>query len=611
MKTKNMAVVLEVMVVFSVVFLFACENLLDKQEDIQKTTVTASAVINAPKGSAFFGSVKSIDDKIAQITAYHIFVSDPNGNMKYDEIKFLTEFPLTIDKLPIGETTFMITAFDNENKVLAKGNSVVTLIAGRNDIRVTLKWEQESDKNTPGDIVIENPTAEVVIGIEFEEIPEPPKYTNVFELDPSYHYVPGAYNFALSDDFHELDVYSENGFNTSRKVLVNRPYTYKSVEGPYNYHFYIFAPKDAELFLVVNGEADGKLLIDKAQDYGTYPYYIDYNFDTLEYIPAEELYCRLNFVVFQKGSVTFKIVMKIGQTLYSPYQSTYFVDQYYATFIGVAEDEVIYYGEWKPPVLSIPDGFHKVMGTADFANAEIYGDEKYLVYNPNDHYSFFASSMLYLIKVGQPYHHPPQHIGGGKSRTYQLLTNGNGDAVLNTRMYWDSGIVLGFDFIAYDTGSISFFGNWPSNYGYEHSFMFNCYAVDGFIIEGNSSVVSHGENTYKVALEGGPRKYINISFDYSAVSQTNGDRNRFAVIIRDSSGNVILDDNYSFSSPITTEASSRRPYSEYRKSFDVSQFESRLNGATIEIFQHAGDWSMSMGPAVYVWSNEPHYDIGG
>jgi len=68
---KNMAVVLEVMVVFSVLFLSACENLLDKQEDIQKTTVTASAVINVPKGSA--SNIMYMKVTLYQFFLLHIF----------------------------------------------------------------------------------------------------------------------------------------------------------------------------------------------------------------------------------------------------------------------------------------------------------------------------------------------------------------------------------------------------------------------------------------------------------------------------------------------------------------------------------------------------------
>jgi len=447
--------------------------------------------------------------------------------------------------------------------------------------------------------------------------------TSVFELDPSYHYVPGAYDFSLSEDFHVLDEYCEKGFNTSREVLINRPYTYKSVEGPYNYDLCVIAPKGAELFLIVNGDADGKIIIDNTQDYHKNPYdkdyhgftyYIDHKLRKLEYILVEEYFCRLNLVVFQEGPVTFKIVMKKGQVLFTPYNNN---QQYFTTFTGVTEDELIYYGEWESPVLSIPDGYHIVPGTADFINAEIYGREKTLVYNPNYSNMFFPSSpsILYLIKAGQPYHHPPEFIKGGKSRIYQLSTNGNGDAILNTNM-WDSSVFLGISFVAYDTGYISFFCNWLlNNYDYETSFKVNFYAVDGFIIDSNSSVNSsvegQEERTYQAALEGRPRKYLNVSFNYSAVSETNFNQNRFAVIIRDFFGNILIEDNYAFPSPVTTEASSKRPYSEYKKSFDISRFESRLDRATIEVFQHAGDWSMSMGPAVYVWSDEPHYDIGG
>jgi len=438
----------------------------------------------------------------------------------------------------------------------------------------------------------------------------------VYELDPSYHYVPGEYDFAQSEDFHVLDVNCEDGFNTERKVLVNHPYTYKSVEGQYNYDLCFKAPKGAELFLVVDGEADAAILVDKKQDFHKYPYdqdyykfpyYLDYDLKWSEYVIVDELICRLNLVVLKEGPVNFLIIMKVGKTLYTPRLDK---QHYMLTFTGVAKDELTYY-EWQQPLLSVPDGYHKVAGTADFSNAENYGREKNLVNNPNQSSITFPSSeLVYLIKVDQPYHLTSSILKGGKSRVYSLSTNASGDAVLNTNMC-DNNVILDMNFIAYETGNISIFCNWLTNNkgSDESSFKINFYAVDGFIINGNTNIKDHEQKTYKVTLEGKPRKYLNVTFNYSAVSQTNYDRNSFKVTVRDFSGNVLIEDAYMFSSPVTTEASSKRPYYTYQKTFDTGLLD--LNRATIEIFQHAGDWSMSMGPATYVWSDAPLYDIGG
>jgi hypothetical protein len=61
MKTINLKSVV-VLGVMAAIFLAACDSFLDKQEDIQKTTVTASAVINVPKGSALLRAVSSLDE---------------------------------------------------------------------------------------------------------------------------------------------------------------------------------------------------------------------------------------------------------------------------------------------------------------------------------------------------------------------------------------------------------------------------------------------------------------------------------------------------------------------------------------------------------------------
>jgi len=258
--------------------------------------------------------------------------------------------------------------------------------------------------------------------------------------------------------------------------------------------------------------------------------------------------------------------------------------------------------EWNSPVFTIPDGFHEVPGTTNFSETKQYSDTNYLCYNPNNTSTFLSPSMLYLVKAGQQYYIPPLDIPADDANNYQFVTNGNADGCFYTKYYQ-----VGFNFIANQTGNIKFIGNVLSPYGKEYAFVFNCYSVDGFIIEKYSSVKDHFEKVSKVKLEGQIQKYLNVSFDYSAVSETNIDLNMFRVIIRDSDDNELLQDEYSFASPTTSEKYSKRPYKQYRKSFDVSSLESKLARGTIEIFQHVGDYEMSIGPAVFVFSNVPHY----
>jgi len=262
--------------------------------------------------------------------------------------------------------------------------------------------------------------------------------------------------------------------------------------------------------------------------------------------------------------------------------------------------------EWKSD-FTAPEGYNNVVETADFSNAEYYSLGTPHGFNPNQSSQSISSSMLYLIKVGKPYYILSSDVPDKKTDAYQLLTDGNADGCF-------SRTIPGFYFIANESKSVHFLGNWINKYGIQFSFNINFYPVDGFIIEKNSSVGNqitglntgnHEEKSYKVKLEGSQKKFLNVSFNYSAVSETDYDLNRFAVIIRDSSNKTLAEDVYDFKSLISSEKYSTRPYKQYRKSFDVSSFD--LNEGTIELYLRAGDYTMSTGPAVYVWSDEPQF----
>jgi len=154
--------------------ILSCQNpdsfnsLNNEPQNTPSATETASVVINLPGISSSQRSVLAAGEySIDQIASYHIQIFDSEGNNKYDEIKLVSALPLTIDKLPIGEAIFDLSALDAENKILAKGSATVTLVAGVNNIRITLIWKPKDSE--PGIIIEPNPEAEVVIDIEFDD----------------------------------------------------------------------------------------------------------------------------------------------------------------------------------------------------------------------------------------------------------------------------------------------------------------------------------------------------------------------------------------------------------------------------------------------------------
>jgi hypothetical protein len=125
---------------------------------------TASVTINAPGVSSTLKSAmassSSLNERISRIVAYETVVSDTEGNIVYDEVKPVSAFPLSIDKLTIGEMAFVITALDVKNVILAKGYVTVILVAGSNNIKVTLEWEPDSYADA--DVIIEIGFAPIV-----------------------------------------------------------------------------------------------------------------------------------------------------------------------------------------------------------------------------------------------------------------------------------------------------------------------------------------------------------------------------------------------------------------------------------------------------------------
>jgi len=259
--------------------------------------------------------------------------------------------------------------------------------------------------------------------------------------------------------------------------------------------------------------------------------------------------------------------------------------------------------EWESPVYGIPpEGFHEVIETSDnFSNAEgnMYG---FYGYNQND---FNSSTVFYLIEVNKPYYVHSRYYYEDQTYGYQVLTDGNADGKFFTTKIYDNSMDLELRFKAHETGVIRFIGNWLGNSGTEHSIALNTYAFSGYINKEYSKIGKHGQ-TYRAALEGNPQNYLNVSFDYSAVSYTNYAWNGFVVTVRDSSGNVIIEESHYFPSLATSRDSSNYRYEKYLKSFDVTPYN--LNGATIELFGQAGDYEMYFKTAVYAWSNTPHFN---
>jgi len=141
------------------------DNDNDEPQNTPSTTEKTSIVIYF-SGSSYRSVMAAEEDRITRITSYHITISDPDGNIHYDDVKPVSAQPLVIDKLPIGEITFVISALDSENIILANGSATITLTAGINNIKVTLMWESNE---SPGIIIIEKSEAEVIIDIEIDD----------------------------------------------------------------------------------------------------------------------------------------------------------------------------------------------------------------------------------------------------------------------------------------------------------------------------------------------------------------------------------------------------------------------------------------------------------
>lgn len=136
---------------------------------------TATVVINAPGVSSVLRSVMAsnlpLQERIAQIASYTIIITDAEGNVEFDNTVKNQEFPLEIPNLSVCKTTFKVAALDSNNKAQAEGAVIKTLIAGKNNIPITLTWMPEEDVEEND--VEENgeDDAEVILVIDFDDPP--------------------------------------------------------------------------------------------------------------------------------------------------------------------------------------------------------------------------------------------------------------------------------------------------------------------------------------------------------------------------------------------------------------------------------------------------------
>jgi hypothetical protein len=141
-------------IILMLMMIIACRTPLEEGKDISNAEETATVLINAP-GVLSTRSILSEEEKIAKIAAYHITIYDAEEKLTYDEIKPVSAFPISINALPIGETTFFISALNNENTIIAKGESVVTLLVGKNFVPLTMLWEADEIFSSDVDLFLD------------------------------------------------------------------------------------------------------------------------------------------------------------------------------------------------------------------------------------------------------------------------------------------------------------------------------------------------------------------------------------------------------------------------------------------------------------------------
>jgi len=153
-----------IIAIFMVLIIASCESPVTNTDNTDTTVQekTATVVINAPGIAPALRSVMAasnlpLQERIELIESYPITIIDQDGNIEFDETVNKDGFPLEIQNLSIGETIFKVTALDGNNEMQAKGTATKTLMAGKNNIPISLNWIQKEDE------------AEVILDITFED----------------------------------------------------------------------------------------------------------------------------------------------------------------------------------------------------------------------------------------------------------------------------------------------------------------------------------------------------------------------------------------------------------------------------------------------------------